>query len=45
MSNDLKQPQTSSKPNIDWAKVVEIIISILTLGLSHLRKHNNQTGK
>ena len=35
----------NSKPNIDWAKVVEVVIAILTLGLSHIRKHNNQTGK
>ena len=25
--------------NETWAKVVEVIITILTLGLSHLRKH------
>ena len=32
----------NNKPsNETWAKVVEVIITILTLGLSHLRKHQD----
>ena len=30
----------SDKPQIDWVKVIEIVITILTLGLGHLRKHH-----
>ena len=28
----------SNKPNIDWVKIIEIVITILTFGLGHLRK-------
>ena len=32
----------NNKPsNETWAKVVEVVITILTLGLSHLRKHQD----
>ena len=31
----------NEKKQVDWAKVVEVIISILTLGLSHIRKHQD----
>ena len=34
----------NEKKQVDWAKVVEVIISILTLGLSHLRKHQSNDG-
>ena len=27
---------------IDWSKVVEVLIAILSLGLSHIRKHKPQ---
>ena len=30
---------TRMKKKIDWSKVVEIVIAILTLGLTHIRKH------
>ena len=33
MSNEKKQ--------VDWAKVVEVVIAILTLGLSHIKKHRS----
>ena len=29
----------NKKKEIDWAKIVEVVIAILTLGLSHIRKH------
>ena len=29
----------NQKKQIDWAKIVEVVIAILTLGLSHIRKH------
>ena len=35
----------NNKPsNETWAKVVEVIITILTLGLSHIRKHQSNDG-
>ena len=35
-----KSTSDQNKPKIDWVKVVEIVIHILTLGLGHLRKHH-----
>ena len=29
----------SNKPSIDWAKVLSIVIRILTIGLYHVEKH------
>ena len=29
----------NKKKEIDWGKIVEVVIAILTLGLSHIRKH------
>ena len=31
---------SQNKPKVDWVKVVEVIITILTFGLNHLRKHH-----
>lgn len=35
----MKKSQPSS---VDWGKVVEVVIAILTLGLSHIRKRKDQ---
>ena len=35
---------SKSKSKIDWSKVLEVIINILTIGLGHVKKHRNGTG-
>ena len=35
----------SDKPQIDWVKVIEIVITILTFGLGHLRKRKENAEK
>ena len=34
--------QKSESKSVDWAKVLNIIIKILTIGLYHVEKHKKQ---
>jgi hypothetical protein len=34
----MEQEPTKQEKSFDWSKVVEIVIMILSFGLSHLRK-------
>ena len=37
--SNLRRAPEGAKKSVDWAKVVEVIITILTIGLNHIKKH------
>ena len=41
--SNLRRAPEGAKKSIDWTKVVEILIDILTIGFRHLRKHHKKS--